>query len=94
MQFKAFKKGFDLVIGDTSLVELFRPEEVELLVCGSKVSMNYLSSVSPKLKQDFDFDALESTTSYDGGFTRDHPVIKLVICSILALQLVNTVSIN
>lgn len=39
VQFKAFKKGFDLVIGDTSLVELFRPEEVELLVCGSKVSM-------------------------------------------------------
>lgn len=38
MQFKAFKKGFDLVICDTSLVELFRPEEVELLVCGSKVS--------------------------------------------------------
>jgi len=37
-QFKAFKKGFDLVIHDTSLVELFRPEEVELLVCGSKVS--------------------------------------------------------
>ena len=39
MQFKAFKKGFDLVIQDTSLVELFRPEEVELLVCGSKVSV-------------------------------------------------------
>lgn len=39
VQFKAFKKGFDLVICDTSLVELFRPEEVELLVCGSKVSM-------------------------------------------------------
>ena len=39
VQFKAFKKGFDLVIGDTSLVELFRPEEVELLVCGSKVSV-------------------------------------------------------
>jgi len=40
-QFKAFKKGFDLVIHDTSLVELFRPEEVELLVCGSKVSVLY-----------------------------------------------------
>ena len=42
MQFKAFKKGFDLVIGDTSLVELFRPEEVELLVCGSKVGMHFM----------------------------------------------------
>ena len=30
-------------------------------------------------EQDFDFDALESTTSYDGGFSREHPVIKLVI---------------
>lgn len=32
-----------------------------------------------QLKQDFDFDALESTTSYDGGFSREHPVVKLVI---------------
>ena len=41
VQFKAFKKGFDVVIHDTNLVELFRPEEVELLVCGSKVSYKF-----------------------------------------------------
>jgi len=51
-QFKAFKKGFDLVIHDTSLVELFRPEEVELLVCGSKVSgMNKCVSTSSRSHQ-------------------------------------------
>ena len=30
-----------MVIHDTNLVELFRPEEVELLVCGSKVSNEF-----------------------------------------------------
>jgi len=28
------------------------------------------------LLKDFDFDALESSTSYEGGFNRTHPVIK------------------
>ena len=37
--FKAFKMGFDLVIRDTCLVELLRPEEVEMLVSGSEISV-------------------------------------------------------
>ena len=47
-------------------MKLFRPEEVELLVCGSP---------------DLDFEALKANTIYDGGFTEDHPVIQYVECS-------------
>ena len=36
-QFDAFKKGFDQVMGDSNLADLFTAEEIELLVCGSKV---------------------------------------------------------
>lgn len=36
-QFKAFKRGFCMVTDESPLKMLFRPEEVELLVCGSKV---------------------------------------------------------
>ncbi|KAK3734289.1 hypothetical protein QZH41_015133 [Actinostola sp. cb2023] len=60
-QFNAFKTGFDLVVGDSPLKTFFRPDEVELLVCGSK---------------ELDFEALESATEYDGGLTKDSPLIK------------------
>ncbi|KAI9298868.1 HECT-domain-containing protein [Neoconidiobolus thromboides FSU 785] len=59
-QFNAFKEGFDHVCAG-STIQLFRPEEVELLVCGSS---------------DFDFEALEVNTQYDGGFTNNSFVIK------------------
>lgn len=36
-QFKAFKKGFLMVTSESPLKYLFRPEEVELLICGSRV---------------------------------------------------------
>lgn len=36
-QFKAFKKGFLMVTNESPLKYLFRPEEVELLICGSRV---------------------------------------------------------
>ena len=36
-QFDAFKRGFDIVTFDSILRKLFRPEELELLVCGSQV---------------------------------------------------------
>ena len=36
--FDAFKKGFDLVMRQVPLADLFTAEEVELLVCGSNVS--------------------------------------------------------
>ncbi|XP_068175599.1 ubiquitin-protein ligase E3A [Antennarius striatus] len=60
-QFKAFKKGFLMVTNESPLKYLFRPEEVELLICGSR-----------KL----DFDALEKTTEYDGGYSRDSQIIR------------------
>lgn len=36
-QFKAFKRGFLMVTQESPLKHLFRPEELELLICGSKV---------------------------------------------------------
>ena len=37
-QFKAFRRGFIMVMDESPLALLFRPEEVEQLVCGSKVT--------------------------------------------------------
>lgn len=37
-QFKAFRRGFHMVTNESPLKYLFRPEEIELLVCGSRVS--------------------------------------------------------
>ncbi|KAF1804299.1 hypothetical protein V8B55DRAFT_1512912 [Mucor lusitanicus] len=59
-QFNAFKEGFQLVCQD-SAIKIFRPEEVEQLICGSS---------------DLDFDALEASTVYDGGWTKDSDIIK------------------
>lgn len=59
-QFKAFKKGFQMVTDESPLHLLFRPDEIELLVCGSK---------------DFDFTQLEETTVYV-GYTEDSKIIK------------------
>ncbi|XP_037810673.1 ubiquitin-protein ligase E3A isoform X2 [Lucilia sericata] len=60
-QFKAFKKGFDMVTDESPLKLLFRPEEVELLVCGSRK---------------FDFMELEDSTEYEGGYTKETQIIK------------------
>ncbi|KAG7262513.1 hypothetical protein CRUP_000004 [Coryphaenoides rupestris] len=60
-QFKAFKKGFHMVTNESPLKYLFRPEEVELLICGSR---------------NLDFKALEDTTDYDGGYSKDCQIIK------------------
>lgn len=60
-QFRAFYKGFQMVVDESPLDQLFRPEEIELLICGSK---------------NFDFDELENSTEYDGGYTNDSQVIK------------------
>ena len=38
-QFAAFRKGFSMVTDDSPLQHLFRPQELELLVCGSQVSI-------------------------------------------------------
>uniref|UniRef100_A0A2M4ADR0 Ubiquitin-protein ligase E3A n=1 Tax=Anopheles triannulatus TaxID=58253 RepID=A0A2M4ADR0_9DIPT len=60
-QFHAFRRGFQMVTDESPLHLLFRPEEVELIVCGSK---------------EFDFDELEKSTEYEGGFTAQSQTIK------------------
>uniref|UniRef100_A0A8D8P8B6 Ubiquitin-protein ligase E3A n=2 Tax=Culex pipiens TaxID=7175 RepID=A0A8D8P8B6_CULPI len=60
-QFKAFKRGFQMVTDESPLHLLFRPEEIELIVCGSKK---------------FDFNELEQSTEYEGGFTAESQTIK------------------
>lgn len=72
-QFREFIKGFKMVCDSPGfhvslrgffalkLQQLFRWEELQLLVCGSPV---------------LDFEALEKSTMYDSGFTPDHPTIK------------------
>ena len=41
--FDAFKRGFDLVMSQVPLADLFTAEEIELLVCGSNVSFKSFS---------------------------------------------------
>ncbi|KAM8904781.1 ubiquitin-protein ligase E3A-like isoform 2-T2 [Spinachia spinachia] len=60
-QFKAFRRGFHMVTNESPLKYLFRPEEIELLICGSR---------------NLDFLALEETTEYDGGYNRNSRIIK------------------
>lgn len=36
-QFRAFRKGFQMVTKQSPLRYLYRPEEVELLICGNRV---------------------------------------------------------
>ncbi|KAJ8256202.1 hypothetical protein COCON_G00200660 [Conger conger] len=60
-QFKAFRRGFHMVTNESPLKYLFRPEEIELLICGSR---------------NLDFQALEETTEYDGGYNRDSRIIR------------------
>ena len=60
-QFKAFKNGFHMVTDESPLHLLFRPEEIELIVCGSK---------------NFDFNELEQSTEYEGGYTAESQTIK------------------
>lgn len=40
-QFREFKRGFDMVTNESSLTFWFSPEELDLLVCGSRVSMSW-----------------------------------------------------
>ena len=58
-EFQSFKEGFSLVCTNSS-IGMFRPEELELLVCGE-----------PNL----DFAELERHTVYD-GYSKDSQTIK------------------
>lgn len=55
-----YHRGFHKVVGGKAL-SLFRPEELELLICGN-----------PEL----DFEALEQKSKYEDGYERDDDVIK------------------
>jgi len=55
-QFLAFQRGFLLVTSESPLNMMFTPSELEMLICGEK---------------EFDFNELESSTEYDGGFTKE-----------------------
>ena len=55
-QFTSFQRGFHTVCGGECL-QLFRWEELELLICGSPV---------------LDFEALERAAQYDDGFSRQY----------------------
>ncbi|KAI8332283.1 hypothetical protein BC941DRAFT_505374 [Chlamydoabsidia padenii] len=59
-QFAAFQMGFNLICQDCA-IKIFRPEEIEQLICGSS---------------DLDFYALEKSTVYDGGWNEKSTVIK------------------
>eukprot|EP00854_Cymbomonas_tetramitiformis_P005952 gene5952-7156_t len=59
-QFVAFKRGFRRLCGGPVL-HLFRPEELEQLICGSPV---------------LDFEALEKHTQYDDGYSKESRAIQ------------------
>ncbi|KAL4089713.1 hypothetical protein QTP88_024689 [Uroleucon formosanum] len=61
VQFNAFYRGFQNVMEESPLQYLFWPEELEQIVCGSKV---------------FDMSELEETTLYEGGYHKETQVIK------------------
>ncbi|KAJ1555372.1 hypothetical protein HK096_002642, partial [Nowakowskiella sp. JEL0078] len=61
-QFNAFKRGFSKVCGGSAL-KMCRPEELELLICGSTTS-------------EMDFTELEKGAQYDDGYGTDHPIIR------------------
>lgn len=85
-KFRAFRRGFQMVTDESPLHLLFRPEEVELLVCGSKVSLSCIerivflkliltSTKCSNLLQEFDFNELEKATEYEGGYTEKSQII-------------------
>jgi ubiquitin-protein ligase E3 A len=59
-QFTAFKRGFDRTV-KPSIMELFRPEELYMLICGSG---------------QLDFKELEQACHYVDGFTEESQVVK------------------
>jgi len=60
-QFLAFQRGFDLVTSESPVHMLFTPRELEMLICGEK---------------EFDFNELENSTEYDGGYNKETNVVR------------------
>jgi alpha-tubulin suppressor-like RCC1 family protein len=67
IQYNAFKRGF-LLLCDGPVLRMFRPQELEVLICGT-----------PHL----DFKALQSNAKYEGNFTAESNVVQwlwTVVC--------------
>ena len=60
-QVRSFQKGFYRVGEEELIQQFFKPEELELLICGSST---------------LDFHAWEEAAKYVDGYTEDHPVCK------------------
>ena len=60
-QFLAFQRGFDLVTSESPVHMLFTARELEMLICGEK---------------EFDFNDLENSTEYDGGYSKETNVVR------------------
>jgi len=60
-QFLAFQRGFDLVTSESPVHMLFTSRELEMLICGEK---------------EFDFNDLENSTEYDGGYSKETNVVR------------------
>ena len=60
-QFLALKRGFMMVTAESPLAMMFTPAELEVLVCG---------------ETEFDFNDLENSTEYDGGFSGTSEVVR------------------
>ncbi|MPC15659.1 Ubiquitin-protein ligase E3A [Portunus trituberculatus] len=73
-QFRAFRRGFNMVTDDSPLVNLFRPEELELLICGSQVGG--VLKVVVVVVTHYDFMELMKSTEYDGGYTSETPIVQ------------------
>ncbi len=59
--FTAFKRGFVKITYNSPLSKWYSPEELEILLCGTKV---------------MDWKSLENSTIYDSGFEDNHAYIK------------------
>eukprot|EP00727_Mastigamoeba_balamuthi_P014729 m51a1_g9882 hypothetical protein (1016) ;mRNA; f:13847-18173 len=59
----AFAEGFKMV-ADTPFLHMFRPEELENLICGEP-------------SDDIDIEALRKATVYEGAYHAEHPTIKM-----------------
>mmetsp|Transcript_35161 Transcript_35161/g.80504 ORF Transcript_35161/g.80504 Transcript_35161/m.80504 type:complete len:765 (-) Transcript_35161:67-2361(-) len=60
-QSTSFRKGFDQCIGDTLFRQLFRSDELELVICG---------------QLELDFDSLQAVTQYQDGYTEKSPTVQ------------------
>ena len=85
--FNAFRRGFMKMVVTSPLYKWYTPDELEILLCGSNVRLKTvyyvvfleLNFFNVQLIKVFDWESLESSTTYDSGFEPDHTYIKLFL---------------